>query len=264
MTVRSHALHRLLRHTLAAPLAGLGLLTVVAAAHAQVRWTIDPKTSLAWWQMSPNLNHLWATTCPGDPSWRPGEGRSSGWNINPKLKLPRTGYANVDDTVHVPLFPRHDVQPFCVEAVRGEVVVADTLRWRGVLGTIAVRGDALVTGEAMRDVMMHQVMGTMSFPDIQFTLDSLVGVSKQGDTLNAHAFGMLNLGGQAVPTVAVVRAFPDAGGMRVLAKWHVPATDLHHLAPKLNYLGLGINTRLWHVFFMGADLMFHRGDVGTK
>src|SRR6266853_2667034 len=108
MTVRSHALHRLLRHTLAAPLAGLGLLTVVAAAHAQVRWTIDPKTSIAWWQMSPNLNHLWATTCPGDPSWRPGEGRSSGWNINPKLKLPRTGYANVDDTVHVPLFPRHD------------------------------------------------------------------------------------------------------------------------------------------------------------
>jgi hypothetical protein len=264
MMLRSQSLHRLLRHALAAPLAGLGLLTVGGVAHAQVHWTIDPKTSLAWWQMSPNLNHLWATTCPGDPSWRPGEGRSSGWNIDPKLKMPRTGYANVDDTVHVPLFPRHIVQPYCVEAVRGEVVVGDTLHWRGVHGSVLVQGAALVTGEAMRDVMMHQVMGTMSFPEIEFKLDSLVGVTMQGDTLSGNAVGNLIMNGNPVPTVAVVKAFPDGGGMRVLAKWHVPATDLHHLTPKLNYLGLGINTRLWHVFFMGADLVFRRGDVGRN
>ena len=38
----------------------MGLLTAVAA-HAQTRWVVDPKASLVWWQMSPNLNHLWAT-----------------------------------------------------------------------------------------------------------------------------------------------------------------------------------------------------------
>ncbi len=264
MMLRARSLHRLLRLTLAAPLVGLGLVTAAAAAHAQARWTIDPKTSLAWWQMSPHLNHLWATTCPGDPSWRPGEGRSSGWNIDPKLKLPRTGYANVDDTVHTPLFPRRTVEPICVEAVRGEVVVADTVRWRGVLGAVAVRGDALVTGEAMRDVMMHQVMGTMSFPEVQFALDSLVGVTKQADTLFGRAVGILTIGGKPVPTTALVKAFPDAGGMRVLAKWHIPATDLHHLTPKLGYLGLGINTRLWHTMFMGADIVFRREDRGAK
>ena len=260
MMFRPRSLHRLLGRTLAAALVGL----LPAAAHAQTRWTVDPKTSLAWWQMSPNLNHLWATTCPGEPSWRPGEGRSSGWYINPKLKMPHTGYANVDDTIHVPVFPRKTVDTECVEAVRGEVVVADTSHWRGVLGTIVVRGDALVTGEAMRDVMMHQVMQTMAYPEIQFAMDSLVGVTRQADTLFGRAVGILALSGQKVPTTAVVKAFPDAGGMRVLAKWHVPATDLHHLTPKLNYLGLGINTKLWHTFFMGADLVFRRRDLSSK
>ena len=94
----------------------LGLLGIATAAFAQTsaepsRWTVDSKTSLAWWQMSPNLNHLWATTCPGDPSWRPGEDRSPGWNFDPNLRLPKTGYSNVDDTINVPLFPRHRVVP---------------------------------------------------------------------------------------------------------------------------------------------------------
>ena len=87
-------------------LLGCLMLAGATAAHGQMRWAVDTKSSLAWWQMSPNLNHLWGTTCPGDSSWRPGEGRSSGWYINPKLKLPKYGYAGVDDTVNVPLFPR--------------------------------------------------------------------------------------------------------------------------------------------------------------
>src|SRR5437870_6293491 len=121
MMRRSCPLRRLRRRTLAAAL--VGLLAAAGAAPAQTRWTVDPKTSLAWWQVSPHLNHLWATTCPAEPSWRPGEGRSTGWSINPLLKMPATGYANVEDTVHVPLFPRHWVNSVCVEAVGGEVVV---------------------------------------------------------------------------------------------------------------------------------------------
>jgi polyisoprenoid-binding protein YceI len=256
MMLRSRSLDTLLRRTLTAAL--VGLLAAVAVAHAQTRWTIDPKTSLAYWQISPNLNHLWATTCPGDSSWRPGEGRSSGWYINPKLKLPRTGYANDEDTVHVPLFPRHTVYPVCVEAARGEVVVADTVHWRGVVGTIAVQGSALVTGEMMRDVMMHQVLQTMQFPEIFFTVDSLVGITEQADTLRGSAVGTLTVRGQPHPTTAVVKVFPDAGGMRVLAKWRITAKELVEFTPKLHYLGLGVNTNIWHTFFMGADLMFRR------
>src|SRR5712691_12537271 len=160
-------------------LLGCLLLTVPAATHAQTRWTVDTRTSLAWWQMSPNLGHLWATTCPGDSSWRPGEGRSSGWTISKNLKMPATGDASVDDTVHVPLFPRHQVNPSCVEAVRGEVVAPDTVHWRGTLGTVLVNGEAFVTGERMRDLLMHQVMQTSQFPDVAFTLDSLAGMTKQ-------------------------------------------------------------------------------------
>jgi hypothetical protein len=44
--------------------------------------------------------------------------------------------------------------------------------------------------------------------------------------------------------------------MRVLAKWRVPASALHQMTPKLHYLGLGLNTNIWHDFFMGADIVF--------
>ena len=255
MMRRSCPLRRLRRRTLAAAL--VGLLAAAGAAPAQTRWVVDPKTSLAWWQVSPHLNHLWATTCPGEPSWRPGEGRSSGWNINPYLELPRTGYANVEDTVHVPLYPRHRVHPVCVEAVRGVVVVPDTVHWRGMRGKVDVRGDALITGETVRDVMMHQVLETAQFPEISFTLDSLVDMSKQADTLRGSAVGTLTVRGVQRPTTAAVKAFPEAGGMRVLAKWRVWAPDLMlQLTPKLNYLGLGVNTAIWRDVFMGADLVF--------
>jgi hypothetical protein len=245
-------LHR--RRSLAAALIGL---LAAAAAHAQTRWIVDPKASLAWWQMSPNLNHLWATTCPEERSWRPGENRSSGWNIDRKLKLPRSGYGNVEDTLHVPLFPRPRVSAVCGEAVEGVVLLPDTVGWRGARGQVAVRSDALITGQAMRDVTMHQILQTAQFPEIRFTLDSVVGLTQQADTLFGSAVGTLTLGGKPVPTTAAVKAFPEAGGMRVLAKWHVPAATLQlELVPKLHYLGLGVNTLIWKDFFMGADLVF--------
>jgi hypothetical protein len=207
--------------------------------------------------MSPHLNHLWATTCPEEPSWRPGENRSSGWHIDPSLKLPESQYNNVDDTVNVPLFPRDRVHAVCSEAVQGEILLPDTVTWRGAGGKVTAKADAVITGEAMRDILMHQIMEAKKFPEMSFTLDSLMGLTKQGKTFFGRAVGTLTVRGVETPVTAVVKAFPDGGGMRVLARWRVPATTLlHELIPRLRHIGLGANTNLWHDFFMGADLVF--------
>jgi hypothetical protein len=44
--------------------------------------------------------------------------------------------------------------------------------------------------------------------------------------------------------------------MRVTGKWRIPARDLKDMAPKLHYMGLGVNTNIWHDFFMGFDIVF--------
>jgi len=246
---------------LARPLPSLAVLALLlqaapAPASAQARLKVDAKTSLAWWQMSPNLNHLWATTCPGDPDWRPGEERSGGWTINPKLKLPSTGYSNTEDTIHVPLFPRHVVAPVCVEAVRGDIEVADTVNWRGVHGMIAVQSDALITGEAMRDVMMHRMMSSVQYPEVIFTLDSVINVQRHGDTLNARALGTVKIGASYIrPVNAQVEALHDSAGLRVLTKWGVLASEIDKMAPKLKYYSLALQANIWKHFFMGADLI---------
>lgn len=260
MMLRAPLIHEL-RRTLGAVL--LALLGVAAGARAQARWRVDPTTSLAWWQVSPNLNNLWATTCPEDPSWRPGEQRSAGWHFDRTLKLPHTGFSNVDDTIDVPLFPRRIVLPVCAEAVRGEVVLADPVHWGGAHGTVDVKADALFTGEAMRDNLMHQALQTYQHPEIHFALDSLVDVTQVGDTVHAQAMGMLSIRGLPDTTIAEVTMFPDAGGMRVLAKWRVSAVKLFGYVPKVRSIGLGVNVWIWHYFFMGADLMFHRDSTAA-
>ncbi len=261
MTRVSPWLQRPLPPSLAAVLVGITI--ALADAQAQIAWTVDPKASLAWWQVSPHLNHLWATTCPEEPTWYPGEGRSLGFNIRPPP--PKSGYANTPDTVHVPLYPRYRVGAVCSEAVAGHVLLPDTVKWRGARGQVTVRADALVTGEAMRDVMMHQALETARFPDISFTLDSLVGLIRQVDTLFCSAVGTLTVRGVQQPTTAAVKAFPEAGGMRVLVKWRIPAADLQlELIPKLHYLALGLNTLIWQDFFMGADLVFRPEAAAGK
>lgn len=246
----------------------IGLFPIfTASAHAQSHWVIDKKISLAWWQVSPHLNHLWATTCPNEPSWRPGDNRSPGWSIRPDLKLPKGGNNNDDDTVHVPLFPRDRPHPVCTEAVQGSIDLPDTVTWRGATGEIKVLADALVTGEGMRDVLMHASLETKSFPEIRFKLDSLTGMTRKGNEIFGTAVGVLTLRNQPKPVIASVRAFPDgtSGGTRVLIKWWV---DAHEVAqdwtPRLKHLGLGAKTNLWHYFFMGADLIFRSEPMGAN
>src|SRR6266566_3546424 len=108
----------------------LCLLAAPAIGRAQARWTTDPKGSLAWWQVDPHMNHLWGTTCPGEPSWQAGEGRSAGWGATGPTASYIPGVYK-SDTTHIPLYPRHRVRFVCpADAVQGTIVVADTVQWR--------------------------------------------------------------------------------------------------------------------------------------
>lgn len=236
-----------------------GLVALGGNAGAQVRWTVDPKSSLAWWQISPHMNHLWATTCPQEPSWRPGEGRTSGWSIAQWLTTPKAGDLSVADTVNVPLYPRYEARDVCTEAVRGEIVVRDTVTWRGVRGSVAVAAGLLVTGHDQRDAHARDaVFEAQQYPEIRFRIDSLVGVTRLADTLSASAVGIFSLHGVDKPMVAAVRAWPEAGGLRVVGKLRMPAAAITREFGLSSFaLGLGIGVRIWQDLFMGVDLLMH-------
>jgi hypothetical protein len=233
------------------------LVTLGVRAPAQVRLTVDPKASLAWWQVNPHLNHLWATTCPEEPSWRPGEGRSAGQVIAKGLHGTKQGYAAVSDTTVVPLYPRHTVRSVCTEAVEGDFLVADTVHWRGLRGVVTVKGDALITGEARRDAFARDaVLQTNRYPDIRFTIDSVVDVIRVADTLRGTVVGVFALHGVTKAMTAPVRAWPEAGGLRVLARLRLPARSLVDEFKLSRFaIGLGLNSNIWHDLFMGVDVV---------
>lgn len=240
-----------------APAAALLYLLVAqpgAAAQAR-RWNVDPKSSLAWWQVAPHLSHLWASTCPEEPSWRPGEGRSAGWNLSSGLVRPRDG--NDLDTINVPLYPRWEARPLCTEAVKGYVTVADPVRWRGVRGEVTVRGAALVTGGDDRDAFTRAaILETNRYPEIRFTIDSVVNVTRVADTLRGTAMGVFTLRAVAKRVAAPVQAWPEGGGLRVLAKFRIEADSLVPVYGLSKYaLGLGVGVKIWQVLFPGVDLL---------
>ena len=254
--LRLRSLHSLLWRTVAAVL--LCFLTAVAGAQAQTRWTVDPKLSLAWWQVSPHLNHLWATTCPEEPTWRPGEGRSGGWNINPELKTKSTtGYQAVADTINVPLYPRTKAEAVCTEAVRGGVTLSDTVRLRGVSGKVAVRADALISGSNERDAYSKRaILQTSRYREVTFTLDSVVNVTRHADTLRGTGVGQFKLLEVTQPMTANLIAWPEAGGIRVQAKLRIPAGNLVPVYGMSRFaLGLGVGTKIWQDLFAGVDMV---------
>jgi hypothetical protein len=256
MMIRSHSVHQAWGRTLAATL--VGLLTAVANAPAQNAWTVDPKASLAWWQINPNLGHLWATTCPQEPSWKPGAGRSAGFTVNPALIDPREGAQS--DTVHVPIYPRHRARPVCTEAVSGRIVLPDTAGLRGAHGQVTVQAEALVTGLAIRDNYAHAaVLETNRFPTAGFRLDSLVDVTRHADTVRGTAVGVVSIHGVEKPAQAAFRAWPELGGTRVEAKLGTPAADMTQVF-QLSYasLGLGVATHIWKTLYLGVDMVLRR------
>lgn len=224
------------------------------AARAQIRWTVEPKSSLAWWQMNPHMNHLWATTCPAEPSWRPGEHGNASMFSTRWLRSP-----GEQDTINVPLYPRYAARDVCVEAVSGSVTAVDTVRWRGVRGEITLKAEHLATGEPQRDRYTREaVLETAQHPEIRFSIDSLVSVSRTADTLSGSAWGVLSLHGADRPLVAAVRMWPESGGLRVLGKLRIPAKAItEEFGVSTFALGLGVGVRVWKDLFMGVDLLMH-------
>jgi hypothetical protein len=200
------------------------------------------------------MNHLWATTCPGEPSWQPGDERSSGWTVD-ESKAPKTGHSNQIDTIHVPIYPRPAASENCSPAVRGEIAANDTVNWKGVKGLILIRGDQLITGLDMRDNYARKaILQTAAYPDIKFYIDSLVNVRHVGDTLLADAVGALELRAVRAPKRVPLKAWHESLGLRVTAKMMFPSADLpevYHMSRMS--LGLGVGTGLWRFVHIGID-----------
>ncbi len=233
----------------------LSLIPAVAAAQtAGAKWAIDHQTSLAWWQVDPHYEHLWATTCPADSSWQAGEGRDAGLYVNYATR-PTTHAAGISDP-RIPLFPRNVVKPNCRSAMRGEITVEDTVRWRGVRGTVSVIADSLFTGLGFRDTFgRRRVLETGKYSQITFTIDSVVDV-QPGDTLRAVAVGTFELHGVQRATRAPLVAWHEPAGFRVRAQFSVPALALTNEFKMSNVaLGMGVIMRRWNTVHMGVDVV---------
>jgi hypothetical protein len=267
MSLSSRSHQTLLRRT--AAVASLCLLALVAtSAQAQVRLVVDSKGSLAWWQIDPNMAHLWGTTCPQEPSWRPGEGRSGGWTTEEasNAKTLAHGFNQNSDTVHVPLYPRRRVRYICTEAIEGEVAIQDTVHWKGVHGNVTVNVKDIVTGEAMRDKYEQDaVLSAAVYPTVKFTIDSVINPSRRGDTTWAQGVGSWTLRGVTKPVDVALKFYPDAGGVtRVHAKFGIP---VHALVDDYGVwkrtLGLGVMMGIWKTLFVGVDMVL-RPDTQVK
>jgi len=150
----------------------------------------------------------------------------------------------------------------CTEAVEGLVLVADTVTWRVLRGAVAVKGKALVTGEDRRDAYARgAILHTDWYPEVRFTIDSLVGMTRHADTLRGTAMGVLSLHGVKQPMTAAIRAWPEAGGLRVLGKLRVPARALtSEYGFSRLALGIGVVSKIWEYLFMGVDLLLRPDD----
>jgi len=226
----------------------------VAAQAGGARWTVDPATSLAWWQIDPHYEHLWATTCPGDPSWQAGEGRTPGYHTDYSTR-PATIPSGRSDS-RIPLFPRYRVRPVCKQAVRGEVTASDSVEWRGARGLIAVVADSLISGLDFRDrYARRSVLETHRYPELRLTIDSLVDVQGR-DTVRAVAVGWFEAHGYAMPVRVPVHATRDAAGLRVRGQFSI---DVQMLVKEFGMskwaLGMGVMFKRWKTLHMGVDLV---------
>src|SRR5688572_25266384 len=165
--------------------------TLQAQSAVGTRWVIEPATSLAWWQVNPHFSHLWATTCPREPSWQAGEGRDQEYYVNYANK-PKT-YDAAHPDARIPLYPRKTVRPLCGAALSGEFSI-DTLSWTAA-GTVTIAAESLVMGNDVRDAFTrHSILQTGKYPGIRFSLEKLVGM-QPGDTIRGTAVGTFEFRG---------------------------------------------------------------------
>jgi hypothetical protein len=251
--IATRALHRGL---MAGGIAVVVVLYAGGDALAQrASFTVDPPTSLAWWQINPHLQHLWATTCPGDPDWRPGDGvgLSEAQGLLKRMNK-RVGSGNVLDTV-IPLYPRKKVDSICQDAVTGQIAVDDMKTLHGTRGSIVVNLKELVLGKSMYDKYEQRVLDTEAFPNAEFKIDSLQLV-QPGDTTQAEAFGVLHLHGKTTPMAVPLRLWKESAGLRVTGKITIPAYDMIEVYGYSKYkLGLGVANMIWKYLNMGFDVI---------
>jgi polyisoprenoid-binding protein YceI len=224
------------------------------AQAAALRWTIDPAASLAWWQVDPHYEHLWATTCPNDPSWQAGEGRTPGYNVDYSTR-PATLPSGRSDS-RIPLFPRYRVRPVCKRAVSGELTAADSATWRAARGIVVVLADSLITGLDFRDFYARKaVLETGRYPELRFRIDSLAEL-QPGDTLRAVAIGVFEAHGYAYPVRVPVTASHEAAGLRVRGQFSIPVGMLVNEFRMSKWaLGMGVVFKRWKTLHMGVDLI---------
>ena len=223
-------------------------------AAAQIRLVADPASSLAWWQVYPDMGHLWATTCPEEPTWEAGDEHTVGFRYDAKKDMGHDMRAM--RKAPIPNHPRPNAVAVCSPAVRGEIVTADTTSWRGVHGLIVIRADALQTGLDMRDSYARKrVLQTDSYPDIRYEIDSVSNLQK-GDTLQGDAFGTFELHGVRQPVTIPIKAWREPLGLRVTGQFHFPAPDLIDVYRMSKYpLSLGVGMKIWEQMHMGIDLI---------
>lgn len=243
------------RHSL---LPMLLLAASVSAAQTQT-YAVDSKASLAWWQLSPHLGHLWATTCPQDPNWQPGESRGAGYQIEDSLRV-EIPIIQVEDP-RVPIFPRKAVHSNCSEAVTGTIAVGDASQWTGVRGVITIKMDQFVNGMPMRDAYARKaVYSSERFPDVRYYIDSLINLQR-GDTIRATAVGAMVLRGVRTQMTVPVMAWREAGGLRVQGKFSIPAPDLVDVYGVSKFaLGLSLGTHIWKTLHLGFDVVLRPRD----
>jgi hypothetical protein len=262
MSHRSNPIARWTRF--AGALALLSLVAGVQQSSAQsaagAALSVDKQRSLVWWQIDPHFGHLWASSCPKDPSWQPGEGHSAGHYLNYAAR-PRIS-TNKASEERIPLFPRRTVRPNCRQAISGTFSVADANRWTGFKGTITVRPDSIDTGADFRnDFAKKYVYSTNSHPTITFAIDSLTQVTIAGDTVNAVAVGTFQLRGVQKLTRVQVRGVRETSGMRVRGMFAMPSHELRDRYGVSQWaLGAGVGLKLWDTLFMGFDFILTPTD----
>jgi polyisoprenoid-binding protein YceI len=231
------------------------LVAAEPAAAQSATYSIDPARSLAWWQIDPHFGHLWATTCPNDRSWQPGEGHSGRYNINYKS---RPKYRTTKESEsRIPLFPRDTVRANCRRAVSGSFTTADVRGFASLKGTVAVIADSIVNGSDVRDNFAYRyIYKTAKYPAIDFVIDSVTSVALVGDTVNAIAVGTFSFRGVDKRTRVQVQGIREGSTMRVRGMFAMPATELRerYSLPPIA-LGLGLGMKLWDTLFMGFDLI---------
>ena len=226
----------------------------------QANFVIDRARSLAWWQLDPHFGHLWATTCPDDPSWQPGEGHSSGYRIDYK-KRPKIKVTNESATAF-PLFPRDTVRANCRSSVSGTFSTSDVKRYGQMRGSVSIMMDSITNGSDSRDLFARKyIYGSAKWPQVKFTMDSLTAIQMLGDTVNAVAVGTFELRGVQKPLRVQVQGVQEPSGLRVRGLFAMPAKELEErFDVSKAVLSMGVGMKLWHTLFMGFDLILVRRE----